>query len=196
MSITEMNLMISTSLFHINHCLWEMTWFKGQMALLSMGAAAWLGPLDVLLELLPRILFIIQIGWENIFLLPTELGCFLRNSCFKLHSSVCSPQIWQLMDNSGLVQSHFPTKNHGPAGMALYLHSALHLSIYQGEAAGCQLLALCQYLITVQLCREQETFHIPRTWLKKWKAFITFMEASLRFLRKAIKLRGYTTVLT
>lgn len=178
MSITEMNPMISTSLFHINHCLPEMTWFQGQMALVSMGAAAWVGPVRASPS------HPLYSDWLGKYIFSSDrVGLLFKKFLFQITFFCCSPQIWQLMDNSGLVQSHFPTENHGPAGMALYLHSALHLSIYQGEAAGCQLLALCQYLITVQLCREQETFHIPRTWLKKWKAFITFMEAHLRFLR-------------
>lgn len=69
-------------------------------------------------------------------------------------------------------------------GMALYLHSASHISIYRCEAEGCQLLALSQYLITVQLCREKETFHLQITCLSYEKVLITFMDARLHFSEK------------
>lgn len=71
--------------------------------------------------------------------------------------------------------------------MAPYLHSTAHISIDQGETAGCQLLALSQYLITVQLCREKETFHLPVHAFNMKKAFITFIEAWLRFSEKLSK---------
>lgn len=184
MSITEINLMIQLVCCWSNHCLWKNEGFQRPTALLFLQAAAFSGHPGCLVKT-SHILFIIQMGWENIFFFWQSWVAFQGITSFKVHPPIAALKFDTERTTRNLPAPHFPTKTQGLRGW-LYLHAASHLGIYQGEVAGCQPLALSQYLITVQLCREKETFHLPITWLlyKKNNSFHYIYRSTVTPFRK------------
>lgn len=187
--------MISSSWFHTNQVImvWESLRGSGtDGSFVSVGSGVRGGTSGVLLKLptsslLRSVLRKIQISFDRLGVLLKD---WLVSSCALLlqHSHVaphappttCPP----------------PPPAAWPPGMALDLHSASHLGAHQGEAAGCQLPALSQYLITVQLRREKETFHLPITRPRyEGKGFHYICGSLVTLFRKAVTLRSYTAVL-
>lgn len=170
MNITEINLMISTSLFHINQVTIVCERIRGssdRQLFCFCKQQCSVGTLDVLLNLLTCSLLFRLV--RKIYFSFDRVGLLFK----ELLPSNCSAQIWHLTYNSQLARSPLPnkkplstfqhkTKACGNGSIYILPHTS---SIYQGEVAGCQPVALSQYLITVQLCREKETFHLPITWL-------------------------------